>query len=110
MIGQPAIETGTSEKSKYRQILSQKTLHLLAFFSLIYVGVEVTIGGMCWFFMFRQDYRYQFLRIQAGRLLISTSTVVGMDHQDTSPQDTSAVSYISLKFCSSKSTLCEFDL
>jgi fucose permease len=44
-IGQAAGETGTSEDSAYRQIMRIKALHLLAFFILVYVGVEVTIGG-----------------------------------------------------------------
>jgi len=44
-IGQEAGEQGTSEQNKYRQILGQKVVHLLAIFSLIYVGTEVTIGG-----------------------------------------------------------------
>lgn len=44
-IGQSATEKGTSSDSTFRQILSQKTVHLLAFFSFVYVGVEVTLGG-----------------------------------------------------------------
>ncbi|KAJ7512736.1 major facilitator superfamily domain-containing protein [Mycena galericulata] len=44
-VGEAAGETGTSEHSTFRQILSIKTVHLLAFFILVYVGVEVTIGG-----------------------------------------------------------------
>ncbi|ETW78487.1 hypothetical protein HETIRDRAFT_460335 [Heterobasidion irregulare TC 32-1] len=44
-IGQAAGETGASEDSKYRQIFGLKAVHLLAFFILVYVGVEVTIGG-----------------------------------------------------------------
>ncbi|KAJ7784336.1 MFS general substrate transporter, partial [Mycena metata] len=44
-IGDSAGETSTSEHSTFRQILSTKTVHLLAFFILIYVGIEVTIGG-----------------------------------------------------------------
>ncbi|TFK38015.1 major facilitator superfamily domain-containing protein [Crucibulum laeve] len=44
-IGQEAGEKGTSEHSAFRQILSLKAVHLLAFFILVYVGVEVTIGG-----------------------------------------------------------------
>jgi hypothetical protein len=44
-IGQAAGEKGTSEDSKFRQILSLKAVHVLAFFILVYVGVEVTIGG-----------------------------------------------------------------
>lgn len=53
-IGQPAGETGTSTDSKYRQILSQKVVHLLALFSLIYVGVEVTVGGWTITYVIRQ--------------------------------------------------------
>ncbi|KAF9456410.1 major facilitator superfamily domain-containing protein [Collybia nuda] len=44
-IGQAATEQGTSLEGKFKQILSHKTVHLLAFFILLYVGVEVTIGG-----------------------------------------------------------------
>ncbi|KAF7360332.1 MFS domain-containing protein [Mycena venus] len=44
-VGEAAGETSTSEHSTFRQILSTKTVHLLAFFILVYVGVEVTIGG-----------------------------------------------------------------
>ncbi|KAG2124448.1 MFS general substrate transporter [Suillus clintonianus] len=44
-IGQPAGEKGTSEKSQFNQILRLREVHLLAFFILIYVGVEVTVGG-----------------------------------------------------------------
>ena len=44
-IGQEPAEKGTSEDNLYRQIFSQKVVHLLALFSLIYVGTEVTIGG-----------------------------------------------------------------
>jgi hypothetical protein len=45
LIGQAAGETETSDRSKFRQIVSLKTVHLLAFFALVYTGVEVTIGG-----------------------------------------------------------------
>lgn len=44
-IGQPIGDQGMDDKSKFRQILSHKTVQLLAFFILVYVGVEVTIGG-----------------------------------------------------------------
>lgn len=44
-IGQPIGEQGADGESKFRQILSHKTVQLLAFFILVYVGVEVTIGG-----------------------------------------------------------------
>ncbi|KAG9313550.1 MFS general substrate transporter [Chiua virens] len=44
-IGQPAGERGENENSHFRQILSLKDVHLLAVFILVYVGVEVTLGG-----------------------------------------------------------------
>ncbi|KAJ3548188.1 hypothetical protein NMY22_g1355 [Coprinellus aureogranulatus] len=39
-----AIEEG-KETGKFKQIMSEKTVHFLALFILVYVGVEVTIGG-----------------------------------------------------------------
>ncbi|KAJ7023369.1 major facilitator superfamily domain-containing protein, partial [Mycena alexandri] len=44
-IGQEAGETGESEESHFRQIISIKAVHILALFLFVYVGVEVTIGG-----------------------------------------------------------------
>ncbi|KAJ7158305.1 major facilitator superfamily domain-containing protein [Mycena crocata] len=44
-VGEDAGEKGTSEQTTFSQILKLKTMHLLAFFILVYVGVEVTIGG-----------------------------------------------------------------
>lgn len=38
-------EQFSKEDGKFRQILSHKTVQLLAFYILIYVGVEVTIGS-----------------------------------------------------------------
>jgi hypothetical protein len=42
-IGQAPNDPGTSQDSKFRQILSLKSVHLLAFFILVYVGVEVRL-------------------------------------------------------------------
>ncbi|KIY67456.1 MFS general substrate transporter [Cylindrobasidium torrendii FP15055 ss-10] len=44
-IGHAAREKGTSEHSEFRKVLGRKTVHFLALFILVYVGVEVTIGG-----------------------------------------------------------------
>lgn len=44
-IGEKPGAIGTDQRSKYKQILSKKIVHLLAFFSLVYVGVEISIGG-----------------------------------------------------------------
>ncbi|KAG1840108.1 MFS general substrate transporter [Suillus tomentosus] len=44
-IGQPPGEKGTSEKSQFSQILRLRAVHILAFFILTLVGVEVTVGG-----------------------------------------------------------------
>ncbi|KAI0350646.1 MFS general substrate transporter [Trametes cingulata] len=38
-------ETDNRSGNKYKQIFKLRALHLLAFFVLIYVGVEVTLGG-----------------------------------------------------------------
>ncbi|KAF7325726.1 MFS domain-containing protein [Mycena kentingensis (nom. inval.)] len=54
-VGEAAGETGESEHSTFRQIMSLKAVHLLAFFILVYVGVEVTIGG--WIVTFIIDVR-----------------------------------------------------
>ena len=54
-IGQEPGEKGTSEHSQFRQIMSLKTVHLLAVFILVYVGVEVTVGG--WIVTFIQTVR-----------------------------------------------------
>ena len=43
--GQAPAETSTSHQSIMRQILGNKSVHLVAFFVLAYVGIEVTIGG-----------------------------------------------------------------
>ncbi|KAG6377546.1 major facilitator superfamily domain-containing protein [Boletus reticuloceps] len=44
-IGYPAGEQSESENSHFRQIFALKDVHLLAMFILVYVGVEVTLGG-----------------------------------------------------------------
>ncbi|KAF5381330.1 hypothetical protein D9615_008381 [Tricholomella constricta] len=44
-IGQVIPENVSDDNNRFRQILGQKTVHLLAFYILVYVGVEVTIGG-----------------------------------------------------------------
>jgi fucose permease len=45
MIGQEPEDKGTSEEGHYKQIFRLRALHLLAAFTLIYVGIEVTLGG-----------------------------------------------------------------
>jgi hypothetical protein len=44
-IGVAPEEQGTSDESKYRQIMGNRVVHLLACFVFVYVGCEVTIGG-----------------------------------------------------------------
>jgi len=44
-IGQAAEEKELVGGSKYKEMFKPKALHILAFFTLVYVGVEVTIGG-----------------------------------------------------------------
>lgn len=38
-------EKGTSERSPFNQVFRIRAVHFLAFFILVYVGVEVSIGG-----------------------------------------------------------------
>lgn len=40
----PSVNQSVNQ-SAYKQILSLKVVHLMAFYILVYVGVEVTIGG-----------------------------------------------------------------
>lgn len=50
-------------RNKYRQILGLGAVHWLSLFALIYVGVEVTLGGMYsrihlgfWFFLLNDNF------------------------------------------------------
>lgn len=40
-------EGAAAARNKYRQILGIGAVHWLSLFALIYVGVEVTLGGTC---------------------------------------------------------------
>ncbi|KAF9256760.1 MFS general substrate transporter [Marasmius fiardii PR-910] len=56
-IGQPHAEPKQNQDENhgnFRQILSQRNVHLLASFLLVYVGVEVTIGGWIVTFIVRE--------------------------------------------------------
>jgi len=54
-IGRPPQESAAMHGNQYRQILGLRIVHVLAFFILAYVGVEVTIGG--WIVTFVRDKR-----------------------------------------------------
>ncbi|KAI0032855.1 MFS general substrate transporter [Vararia minispora EC-137] len=54
-VGQQPEAKDSSEDGHYRQIFKLRALHLLAFFTLIYVGVEVTVGS--WSVTYVQDQR-----------------------------------------------------
>lgn len=84
-VGEAAGETSTSEHSTFRQILSIKTVHLLAFFILVYVGVEVTIGGTGYFQNLRRDISDG--HCQGGSLPTLSMYAAEARHLDTSPQD-----------------------
>ena len=43
--GHAAAEVDNTRENKYKQIMGIRTVHRLSFFALIYVGVEVTLGG-----------------------------------------------------------------
>lgn len=38
--------TSASEEATFKQVLRTRAVHFLAFFVFVYVGVEVTIGGL----------------------------------------------------------------
>lgn len=42
----PDAENDTGS-SKFSQMMRLKEVHFLSFFALIYVGIEVTLGGVC---------------------------------------------------------------
>jgi fucose permease len=48
-IGQTAVEKSTSKDSVFRQMFRLKAVHLLSVFAVVYLGLEVTIGGMVYF-------------------------------------------------------------
>lgn len=51
-----SFDTQVLPSNKYKLILGIRELHLLALFSLIYVGVEVTVGS--WSVTYVQDKRH----------------------------------------------------
>ena len=44
-IGEAPIEVDTSGRSKYKQMLRVPAVHYLAVWTILYTGVEVTLGG-----------------------------------------------------------------
>ncbi|KAK7044877.1 MFS domain-containing protein [Favolaschia claudopus] len=50
-LGQAAVDKGTSSESHMRQVLTMKSLHLLALFLFVHVGVGVAIAGWTVSFM-----------------------------------------------------------
>lgn len=45
--GEVGTDADVVGSNKYKQIFKLKEVHFLALFALIYVGVEVTLGGRC---------------------------------------------------------------
>ena len=46
---EPAEDNTASGSNKYHQIMRMSAVHFLAVWALIYVGVEVTLGGVSLF-------------------------------------------------------------
>ena len=68
-IGQPPPEkTKESEAgmNKYKQVFRLRAVHLMAFFILTYVGVEVTIGGTLTLYFISQIIDSCGTRLQVG--------------------------------------------
>ena len=77
----------TAEKPQsntFSQMMKLKTLHILATFILVYVGVEVTMGGTTSFYIRLDDLIKYF---QAGLSHLSSTRGKGVLHLDTSPLD-----------------------
>ncbi|KAF4594264.1 hypothetical protein EYR40_009067 [Pleurotus pulmonarius] len=55
-MGQSVGEKDHQEHNTFQQILSQKTVHVLAFFAFFYMGIQVTVGG--WIVTFIIDVRH----------------------------------------------------
>ncbi|KAI0343383.1 MFS general substrate transporter [Trametopsis cervina] len=53
--GHPLSELSTKDESKYKQIFKLPAVHFLSFWTLIYVGIEVTLSG--WIVTFLQQKR-----------------------------------------------------
>ncbi|KAL0570179.1 hypothetical protein V5O48_011784 [Marasmius crinis-equi] len=55
-IGQPVVQdaNGAPSQASFKTILGQRSVHLMAFFLLVYVGIEVTIGGWIVTFIIRE--------------------------------------------------------
>lgn len=77
-----AFNTTPTSVNLYQQIFNIRVVHLLAVFALIYVGVEVTIGGMPQYGLFL-DAGAESLS-QAGSLLSSFENVTEVLRLDTS--------------------------
>jgi len=88
LIGQETAEKGEDEHSSFNQILRIKAVHFLAFFILVYVGVEVTIGGMV---IHRSSSQRLICRIKVGLSHLCSTYVTGVLLQVTSRQVSSGV-------------------
>lgn len=47
--GETSSDSDRTSSNKFRQMIRNKDVHFLSFFALIYVGVEVTMGGEYYF-------------------------------------------------------------
>ena len=50
------MEENMDDDDKFAQLMRNKTVHLLSLFLMVYIGVEVTIGGKLYDFFFVQLY------------------------------------------------------
>ena len=54
--GHAAGEVDTTGGNKYKQIFGLRTVHLLSIWALIYVGVEVTLGGVSFYYALHMNF------------------------------------------------------
>ncbi|EIM91270.1 MFS general substrate transporter [Stereum hirsutum FP-91666 SS1] len=48
------VQAGVARESKFKQIFTSRIVHYMAMFSIIYIGVEVTVGGWIVTFIIRE--------------------------------------------------------
>ena len=77
-------------KGRFKQIFYNKLTHLFAFFSFVYIGVEVMIGGES-LVLVNDNHSANRFFIKVGLFLTSLSTETEARHQVISRLDTSEV-------------------
>lgn len=68
------VQAGVARESKFKQIFTSRIVHYMAMFSIIYIGVEVTVGGQS---------SFQYFRLQALGLKVTAHDQVGLSRSSS---------------------------